>query len=366
MDTGVYCIGNKEYVVAMNKFKALEDKPLLRNNLHLLITIGLCQHYNGNYSAAMSTLLRVHKLEPTNLRGMDVLASLLAKERKHKELEQLATKLMSVTEDAPEPWIATGYHCYAAKKGTRAVYFAHRACMLQHRHVEALLLKGNVLLSMKKLQDSMNHFREAVAIAPYRYETHKGLVDCYLEQARHREAVSVATQACKALNNSPRGLTLYATVLIKDPLQLSTTKAKPLVEKALAADPNHLPAVYLLAKILEQEMNLEKAIDLLRKQLANHSTCKLHLMLADLLSKTHDEEKAMDHYAIALNLNPRNLPAQEGLQKLEQATDTITDRTYDMDMEEMNSDDADLEESETEAVWSDGDLNLAATSNASF
>ena len=38
---------------------------------------------------------------------------------------------MSVTEDAPEPWIATGYHCYVAKKGTRAVYFAHRACMLQ-------------------------------------------------------------------------------------------------------------------------------------------------------------------------------------------------------------------------------------------
>jgi cytochrome c-type biogenesis protein CcmH/NrfG len=72
------------------------------------------------------------------------------------------------------------------------------------------------------------------------------------------------------LNNSPRGLTLYATVLIKDPLQLSTTKAKPLVEKALAADPNHLPAVYLLAKILEQEMNLEKAIDLLKKQLGNY------------------------------------------------------------------------------------------------
>ena len=62
---------------------------------------------------------------------MDVLASLLAKERKYKELESLATKLMSVTEDAPEPWIATGYHCYVAKKGTRAVYFAHRACMLQ-------------------------------------------------------------------------------------------------------------------------------------------------------------------------------------------------------------------------------------------
>ena len=81
---------------------------------------------------------------------------------------------------------------------------------------------------------------------------------------------SVATQACKSLNNSPRGLTLYATVLIKDPLQLSTSKAKPLVEKALATDPNHLPAVYLLAKILEQEMNLEAAIELLKKQLGKY------------------------------------------------------------------------------------------------
>ena len=123
--------GNKDYVEAMTKFKSLEERPLLKNNIHLLITIGLCQHYNGNYAAALSTLLRVHKLEPTNLKGMDVLASLLAKERKYKELESLATKLMSVTEDAPEPWIATGYHCYVAKKGTRAVYFAHRACMLQ-------------------------------------------------------------------------------------------------------------------------------------------------------------------------------------------------------------------------------------------
>ena len=78
---------------------------------------------------------------------------------------------------------------------------------------------------------------------------------------------SVATSACKSLNNSPRSLTLLATVLTKDPLQLSTTKAKPLVEKALAADPNHLPAVYLLAKILEQESNIEAAIELLKKQL---------------------------------------------------------------------------------------------------
>ena len=68
----------------------------------------------------------------------------------------------------------------------------------------------------------------------------------------------------------------------------------------------------------------------------------------------------------ALNLDPKNAPAQEGLQKIEQCTDGGTlEVTYGLndEMEEMNSDEEerDLEESETEAVWSDGDLNLAAS-----
>jgi anaphase-promoting complex subunit 7 len=55
----------------------------------------------------------------------------------------------------------------------RSLFFAHKACTLDRRNVEALLLKGNILLDMKKLQDAMNHFREAVVLAPHRYETHK-------------------------------------------------------------------------------------------------------------------------------------------------------------------------------------------------
>jgi len=54
---------------------------------------------------------------------------------------------------------------------------------------------------------------------------------------------------------------------------------------------------------------------------------------------------------------------------LEQTTDTVSERTYGIDMDEGNNSDgdADLEESETEAIWSDGDLTLAPnTSNRSF
>ena len=58
--------------------------------------------------------------------------------------------------------------------------------------------------------------------------------------------------------NVRRALTLYANVLFKDPLQLSAAKAKSLLEKALAANSHYLPAVYLLAEILEQELNFDQ------------------------------------------------------------------------------------------------------------
>ena len=37
---------------------------------------------------------------------------------------------------------------------------------------------------------------------------------------------------------------------------MSTGKAKTLLEKALNADPNHLPAIYLLAEIYEQDLEV--------------------------------------------------------------------------------------------------------------
>lgn len=85
---------------------------------------------------------------------------------------------------------------------------------------------------------------------------------------------------------------------MKDPV--SVGKAKNLLEKALSQDETYLPAVYFLAEIYEQEMNLEAAIELLERQVETQPTCKLHQMLGDLWARVHNEEKALDHYAIAL------------------------------------------------------------------
>ena len=141
-------------------------------------------------------------------RGLDILAALLTKERKHKELEKLISPSITVSEYGPETWIAMAYYLYATKKNSKAAYFAQKACFLSPRNVEALILKGAILLDLKKFQDAVVHFREAMQVSPHRYEPHRGLVDCYIAMHRLREALTIASNACKQLGQNPRALTV--------------------------------------------------------------------------------------------------------------------------------------------------------------
>ncbi|CAB4056281.1 unnamed protein product [Lepeophtheirus salmonis] len=247
-------------------FSTLQSIPAKQRSPRVNMALGQLYYHAGMERPAIACYKEVLKACPLAIEAAQILMHLGVKA---KEINSLTLDFKCVSEDLPEPWTAMGYYSYLNKKSHRAVYFAHKACMIQSRSIEALLLKGNLLLDLKKVQDAMNHFREAIQLAPYRFECHKGLVECYLGQSRYREAVTLAAAANLQLNRSARSLTLYASV----------------------ADPCYLPAVYLLAELLEQEMNFDEAITLLRKQLTLQTTCKLHQMLADLLAKTNEEEK---------------------------------------------------------------------------
>lgn len=363
--SGLSKLHTRDYEGAVRDLVTVE--PSLPASPGLAVDIGLAHHWAGEQELAVRSLSRVASLNPMTMRGMDALAALYAETGRLRELENLSTRLMGICEDQPQPWVAMGYFCHHTKKSPKAVYFAHKACLLDPRNIEALLLKGRVLHDLKKLPDAMNHFREALGFAPHRFEAHKGLVDCYLGLSRQREAVTIATGACKHLSNSPRALTLYASVLLKEPL--SCARAKSLLEKAAVT--GHLPAVYKLVELLDREGATQRAIDLLQQQLQHTSTATLHQKLADMFLRAGcgAEDKAVEHYSKALALDPKNEAAIQGLQKMEASTDGM-EASYDIsEMEEKYEVGSvgraspvvgDIEDSETEAVWSDGDLNLGA------
>ncbi|CAD6216130.1 GSCOCG00004346001-RA-CDS [Cotesia congregata] len=358
---------NREYSHAVSTFKILDNVNYLRDNFNLLLTMGECYYCAGDDKNALVCLRRARAIEPDTIKGLDLYAAVLYKGQHTKDLEKLIPTLTVNSECSAEVYVAMAYTLYAGRKLNRANTLAAQAINLNPINVEAIILRGNILIEQKKYQDALHQFRAAIQIKPYRYEPHKGCVDCYIGMHRLREALNIASSACKQLGHTPRVLSLYASVLMKDPV--SVGKAKNLLDKALAQDESYLPAVYYLAEIYEQEMNLESAIDLLEKQVEIQPNCKLHQMLGDLCARVHNEEKALDHYAIALSLDPNNRRALEGMHRLDSTATKFetpyymnvgeehADTTYDVGdgLPDSDNDEA-VEESETEAVWSDMDL----------
>lgn len=80
--------------------------------------------------------------------------------------------------------------------------------------MEGLLLKAAIFLDLKKYQDSVVHYREAMHLSPYRYEAYEGLVNCYIAMHRLREALTVASGVCKQLGQNPRTLTVSKIIFM--------------------------------------------------------------------------------------------------------------------------------------------------------
>ncbi|XP_064618636.1 anaphase-promoting complex subunit 7-like [Lineus longissimus] len=345
---------SREYNNAISTFKNLDTKACLRDSVNILCSLGESYVLNGDYNAAIMVLQRARSIDPLLLKNMDILAFVLAKEKKVKDLENLSSHLVTITENAPEPWIALGYYSMITKKGTRAVYFAQKAFTLDNRSVQALLLKGVGLLELKRITEAIMHFREALRLAPHRYEAHKGLVDSYIANHRNREAITLAGNAVKHLGTTARSLTLYASVLAKE--QMSIDKAKNCLEKAMRIDPFNLDAVYVMADILSSQQQFEAGITLLRNTLRSQSTHKLHQLLGDFLTHTNEHQEALDQYSIALSLDHTNTRARDGMERVQKHNDMGIESPYEMELEEISDNEAALDGSDMESGWSDTDL----------
>ncbi|PIK53399.1 Anaphase-promoting complex subunit 7 [Apostichopus japonicus] len=344
----------KEYAKAVSTFKSLETGSVLRNNTNVLCCLAENYFLAGDYTNAGLVYQRVHSLDPLNITGMDFYAFILHKEKKSVELRSLASEMMSVTDRKPEPWITMGYHALISgpRKACRTVYFANKAHELSYGQIQSLLLKGRALLQMNRTPEATLHFREAVRHAPHRFEAHQGLVDCYIKANRLREAMTTFSNSYHVLGSTPRTLTALASVLAKDRMTLD--KAKTYLEKALAEDDSYVEAVYLLANVLTEQDNTRGAIDLLRKHVELQSNSRLHQMLGDLLARTKDLLGASHHYSIAINLDTTNTKAVQGLQRVENSSDSLdVGMDEDGDAVEESSEEAEFDTSDTVGAWTE-------------
>ncbi|XP_021959709.2 anaphase-promoting complex subunit 7 isoform X1 [Folsomia candida] len=309
----------RDYPSALQTLNTLTDHTPLKHNRYMLHTLSLAYTLEGNYEEAIGPLLLCHRLEPGNMYGMDLLAFLLWSKKKLLTLQSLANRLSDVNynENRPEAWIALGYYSLLMEPTQKGLSFAERALTCTGtKSYEALVCKGYLLLGNKKAQEALECFREASQLCGNRFEPHNGLVRCYLELQRYRDASTVANGAMKKLGQTPRVLTMCAQPLSKEPLNFS--KAKSCLDKALQLNKRHWPAVLTLTQILEEEGHYDVAVQKLQEYADGGPTrVRFHLRMAHLLSKMRSNDEAADHYAITLRLDPNNRDALEGLDRLD-------------------------------------------------
>jgi tetratricopeptide (TPR) repeat protein len=119
----------------------------------------------------------------------------------------------------------------------------------------------------------------------------------------------------------------------------------------------------MLTDIYEHETNYTAAIELLENQIEQRvNPAQVHVRLAQLYIKKNDEDKAADHFQLALKLDPSNRDARDGLNRMDLVgsrpgvhhDDTANGSfdAMDLALEEEEINDMDQADSELEsAVW---------------
>jgi len=330
-----------------------------------MVSLGEAYYYSGDYKKAIHFFKRAFTADPMLVRGLDFYASVLAKESQLKELETLSNQLVqrcNSLESVAEPWVVLSYYCYLSnKKESKSYFFAQKACTLSNNSVEALLLKG-MILSESKRSEAKTCFLEAHTSAPHRFEPIKCLTEIYLADNQKQSAANMANVALKTLGHSPRTLTLVASVFLTDSVNNEKSKAKQALERAVKQDSTYLNAVYLLSNLYLEEKNFDKAIEILNKAIeSSESNVKLHKMLSECYLGKNEHEKASHHRSIVSKLELSYRNSNESSQRLEHQSHTGGDTvssTLDLEVDDIPPSDDDVDESETDVVWSDDNYSV--------
>lgn len=362
-----------EVQACMHSYKTEKSVELARklvasqphDNPELLITLGQAYYLNGDHRKAISVFKSLYAKDPTLVKGMDTYAASLAAENEVKVLEELTNRMIvrcESGEESAEPWIVVAYYTFlACKKDSKALYFAQKACLASSNSIEALLLKAKIMSESKSASEAIPYFVEAFTIAPFRFDVLKALTDAYLTENKRTQASSMAGIALKQFGQTPRVLTLNATVLLTETEKVVNRKsAKSSLEKAVAKDRSYLPAVYALAKLYMDDKAYDKALEVLTKCLEHESTNKLHRLLGDCYTQVSDHVKAMHHHNIAKKLEVAYRATTEAAQSLNAGTNhpaasrstPAPDAAIDVDVDDLaESDNDEMEEGDN--VWSD-------------
>ncbi|KAI9347619.1 hypothetical protein BDR26DRAFT_854404, partial [Obelidium mucronatum] len=262
---------------------------------------------------------------------MDQFARILQTQGTHIQLNRLATDLMALSEDRPEPWIVMARYCETKGDMDRAMHLVEKSLLLGSNHAEGHLLKGSLLLGQSKPQEAITSFRTAHQLSPG-LESYRGLMESYIACKRTKEALAIAKEAIQRMPNNAKAVVLVGCVFSHMPDRKA--QAASAFARALEMDPKCTEALYALVSSLVGDSKHKEAVALLQNNLIHTNNHITHTRLGDIYTCMKEYDRAMDHYNIALKIDGAYEAARTGFERVEKLIGKMDEDGADQSMEE--------------------------------
>lgn len=318
----------REYKEAIKSLKVI-DTNFGHKSTEVLCSLATSQYLNGEYSNAMGSFEKLHRLQPTFTKKMDVYAYLLYSDKSEYDkvttLEKLANDMHQVSVSIPETWTVIGYYSLK-KKHQKAKCFAENALLIDNENAQALLLRAISLTKLKAISESAVTYREATRINIYFFEAYKGLVETLVNLNHTKDAIQIAGNALKLLGSNHRTLALYGEALSKDPS--TQEKSKTYLSKALRGDPDNYETVICLVKVCMALQQYNEALEVLGKYVRyNSQNTKIMHIYSELMKKCGRSDEAIIYMNKVSGMDPSNLQIKSMLERTEQSIEANVDET---------------------------------------
>ncbi|KAF7837857.1 anaphase-promoting complex subunit 7 [Senna tora] len=337
------CMASNDYKGGLELFADLLQR--FPNNIHLLLEIAKVEAIVGKNEEAIMNFEKARSIDPYIMTYMDEYAMLLKLKSDYSKLNKLVHDLLNIDPARPEVFVVLSV-LWERKDERRALSYAEQSIRIDERHIPGYIMKGNLLLTMKRAEAAVVAFRGAQELRPD-IRSYQGLVHTYLALSKIKEALYAAREAMKAMPQSAKALKLVGDVHASN--SGGREKAKKFYESALRLEPGYLGAALALAELHVTEGRNGDAVSLLERYLKDWADDSLHVKLAQVFAATNMLQEALSHYQAALRLNAQNEAAKRGLERLEKQMKGVDPDAPEED-DDNDVEDADGDQEETELL----------------
>ncbi|XVE65654.1 hypothetical protein DITRI_Ditri08aG0017400 [Diplodiscus trichospermus] len=337
------CIASNDYKGGLELFTELLQR--FPNNIHILLEMAKVEAIIGKNDEAVMNFEKVRSIDPYVVTYMDEYAMLLKMKSDYSKLNKLVHDLLSIDPTRPEVFVALSV-LWERKDERGALSYAEKSIKIDERHIPGYIMKGNLLLSLKRPEAAVMAFRGAQELRAD-LRSYQGLVHSYLACSKVKEGLYAAREAMKAMPQSAKALKLVGDVHASN--SGGREKAKKFYESALRLEPGYLGAALALAELHVIEGRNGDAVSLLERYLKDWADDSLHVKLAQVFAATNMLQDSLSHYQSALRINPQNEAAKKGLERLEKQMKGV-DPDAPEEEEENDVEDADGDQEETDLL----------------